>query len=100
MTIAELSDRALDLADLHWPGALTLVLVQRSPTSVAALATAGLDTIAVRVPAHPVARELIACEDERRERHPFTDEWPGLDLDTGYAVQDRALALRRSPERR
>ena len=41
-----------------------------------------------------VARELLACEDERRERAPITDEWPGLDLDTGYAVQDRTLRLR------
>ncbi len=41
-----------------------------------------------------VARELLACEDERREREPFTDEWPELDLDTGYAVQDRTLQLR------
>ena len=32
-----------------------------------------------------VAAELLACEDERREREPFTDEWPELDLDTGYA---------------
>lgn len=41
-----------------------------------------------------VARELLACEDERRDRPPFTDEWPGLDLDTGYAIQDRTLELR------
>lgn len=41
-----------------------------------------------------VAAELLACEDARREREPFTDEWPGLDLDTGYAVQDRTLQLR------
>ncbi|WP_240917603.1 4-hydroxy-2-oxovalerate aldolase [Phycicoccus sp. HDW14] len=41
-----------------------------------------------------VAAELLACEDERREREPFTDEWPGLDLDTGYAVQDLTLQKR------
>jgi 2-oxo-3-hexenedioate decarboxylase len=41
-----------------------------------------------------VARELLACEDERRDREPFTDEWPGLDLDTGYTIQDRTLQLR------
>lgn len=41
-----------------------------------------------------VAAELLACEDERREREPFTDEWPGLDLATGYAVQDHNLARR------
>ena len=35
-----------------------------------------------------VAAELLACEDERRDREPFTDDWPELDLDTGYAIQD------------
>ncbi|MGW5237411.1 2-keto-4-pentenoate hydratase [Monashia sp. NPDC004114] len=42
-----------------------------------------------------VAAELLACEDERREREPFTDEWPGLDLDTGYRIQDLNLEKRR-----
>ena len=41
-----------------------------------------------------VAAELLRCEDERREREPFTDEWPELDLDTGYAIQDLNLAKR------
>ena len=41
-----------------------------------------------------VAAELLACEAERREREPFTDEWPELDLETGYAIQDMTLARR------
>lgn len=41
-----------------------------------------------------VAAELLACEDERREREPFTDEWPELDLDTGYQIQDLNLTKR------
>ena len=41
-----------------------------------------------------VADELLACEDERREREPFTDEWEDLDLDTGYAIQDLTLQKR------
>lgn len=41
-----------------------------------------------------IAVELLACEDERRDRPPFTDEWPELDLDTGYRIQDRTLAMR------
>ncbi|MCO5303780.1 MAG: 4-oxalocrotonate decarboxylase [Phycicoccus sp.] len=41
-----------------------------------------------------VAAELLACEDERREREPFTDDWPELDLDTGYQIQDLNLAKR------
>jgi 2-oxo-3-hexenedioate decarboxylase len=41
-----------------------------------------------------VGDELLACEAERRDREPFTDDWPDLDLDTGYAIQDRNLAKR------
>jgi 2-oxo-3-hexenedioate decarboxylase len=41
-----------------------------------------------------VAEELLRCEDERTDRPAFTDEWPGLDLDTGYEVQDRNLEAR------
>src|SRR4029078_2421806 len=42
-----------------WPGPLTLVLPKRSNCPVAELATAGLDSIAIRVPNHPVARGLL-----------------------------------------
>ncbi|GAB6983987.1 2-keto-4-pentenoate hydratase [Nocardioides pyridinolyticus] len=41
-----------------------------------------------------VADELLRCEEERRDRPPFTDEWPELDLDTGYEIQDRNLEAR------
>jgi L-threonylcarbamoyladenylate synthase len=44
-----------------WPGPLTLVLAKRPNISVADLATAGLDTIALRMPAHPAARDLLRC---------------------------------------
>lgn len=40
------------------------------------------------------AGELLRCEEQRTDRPPFTDEWPELDLDTGYAVQDRTLGAR------
>lgn len=49
--------RVAVLAERFWPGPLTLVL-KRQP-SVPELVTAGLDTVGVRVPAHPAARELI-----------------------------------------
>ena len=42
-----------------WPGPLTLVLPKRPDGGVADLALAGLDSVAVRVPAHPVARALL-----------------------------------------
>jgi L-threonylcarbamoyladenylate synthase len=57
--IAQFDDAALRLA-AFWPGPLTLVLPKAQDCPVAELALAGLPTIAVRVPAHPVARELIA----------------------------------------
>jgi L-threonylcarbamoyladenylate synthase len=47
------------LAAAFWPGPLTLVLPRLVDCPVAELATAGLDTIAVRVPAHPVARDIL-----------------------------------------
>ena len=55
-------DRAAEgLAAAFWPGPLTLVLPKRADCPVADLATAGLDTIAVRVPSHPVARDILAA---------------------------------------
>jgi L-threonylcarbamoyladenylate synthase len=52
------------LADAFWPGPLTLVVPASAKCAVADLARAGLDSIAVRVPAHPLARSLL----ERVER--------------------------------
>jgi L-threonylcarbamoyladenylate synthase len=47
------------LAAAFWPGPLTLVLPKRADCPVAALALAGLDSVAVRVPAHPTAQALL-----------------------------------------
>jgi L-threonylcarbamoyladenylate synthase len=47
------------LARAFWPGPLTLVLPKASGCPVSQLATAGLDTVAVRVPDHPVARDIL-----------------------------------------
>jgi L-threonylcarbamoyladenylate synthase len=49
------------LARRFWPGPLTLVVRARAGNGIADLATAGLGTIALRVPAHPTARALIAA---------------------------------------
>lgn len=57
--IARFDDRARALADRFWPGPLTLVLPIAHDTAVSDLARAGLDTVAVRVPAHPLARALL-----------------------------------------
>ncbi len=56
--VADFSPRyAKELAERFWPGPLTLVLPKRE--RVPELATSGLPTVAVRCPAHPVAREII-----------------------------------------
>ncbi len=53
------SPEADRLARLFWPGPLTLVLPLRRDAGVSGLVTAGLPTLAVRMPAHPVARRLL-----------------------------------------
>jgi L-threonylcarbamoyladenylate synthase len=58
--LAVFDSRAEELAARFWPGPLTLVLRRRHGTPISELATAGLDTIAVRAPAHPVAQALLA----------------------------------------
>ncbi|MEZ5853803.1 MAG: L-threonylcarbamoyladenylate synthase [Hyphomicrobiaceae bacterium] len=57
--IGVLEGVALTLAQAFWPGPMTLVLNKTTTCTVCALATAGLDTVAVRVPSHPVARALL-----------------------------------------
>jgi L-threonylcarbamoyladenylate synthase len=53
------NDRARRAAARFWPGPLTLVLPRRQDCPVSLLASAGLDTVAVRVPDHPLALELL-----------------------------------------
>lgn len=55
----EWNERAQLLADTFWPGPLTLVLQRKSTSTVSLLASAGLETLAVRVPHHPVALTLL-----------------------------------------
>lgn len=57
--IAIMRDEAKALAAAFWPGALTLVLPLREGSGIASLVTAGLDTIGIRIPAHPLARDLL-----------------------------------------
>jgi L-threonylcarbamoyladenylate synthase len=57
------STEALALAEKFWPGPLTIVVKATSNESVCELARAGLDTVAIRVPSHEVARTLLAAVD-------------------------------------
>ncbi len=54
-------DIAEALAAAFWPGPLTLVLPLRPDAGLSPLVTAGLTTVAIRVPAHPVARALLTA---------------------------------------
>ncbi|MBN8980825.1 MAG: threonylcarbamoyl-AMP synthase [Rhizobiales bacterium] len=57
--IARFDEKSLRLAKTFWPGPLTLVLPKTDDCAICDLATAGLDTIAVRVPAHPIALDIL-----------------------------------------
>jgi L-threonylcarbamoyladenylate synthase len=59
--IGDLTSIAMRLAEAFWPGPLTLVLERSAGCGLSELVTAGLDTVAVRVPDHPVARSLLAA---------------------------------------
>jgi len=58
---AVFNDTARKLADAFWPGALTLVLPRDENCALSELASAGLETVALRVPSHQVAARLLAA---------------------------------------
>lgn len=57
--LAEFDDRARALAKAFWPGPLTMVLPLREGAGLAAAVSAGLPTVALRCPAHPVMQALL-----------------------------------------
>ena len=57
--IAHVGPKARMLAQAFWPGPLTLVLPLRDGVNISPLVTAGLSTVAVRVPEHPLAQQLL-----------------------------------------
>jgi L-threonylcarbamoyladenylate synthase len=59
--IGRFDGQAEALAAEHWPGPLTLVLPLRPDAGIGSLVTAGLPTIALRAPAHPAMRDLLAA---------------------------------------
>lgn len=52
-------DIAREIATIFWPGPLTLIVKRRDDCAISELASAGLPTVALRVPGHPVAQALI-----------------------------------------
>ncbi|WP_121115618.1 L-threonylcarbamoyladenylate synthase [Croceibacterium ferulae] len=59
--LAEFDDRAERLAQAFWPGPLTLVLPLRPDAAITPAVTAGLPTIALRCPAHPLMRAVLTA---------------------------------------
>ncbi|MEL6640477.1 MAG: L-threonylcarbamoyladenylate synthase [Pseudomonadota bacterium] len=61
--LCQFNENARQLAAAFWPGAMTLVLPLRPESGISPLVSAGLDTIAVRVPDHPLAQALLSSFD-------------------------------------
>jgi len=59
--IGEFDKRAEDLASRFWPGPLTLVVRRRADSGISELVSAGLDTVAIRIPVHRGARMFLAA---------------------------------------
>ena len=59
LTLGQFNDLARELAETFWPGPLTLVVPKTGDCPAAPAVTAGLETIAIRCPAHPVMRALL-----------------------------------------
>jgi L-threonylcarbamoyladenylate synthase len=59
LKLGEFAHEAMALAKRHWPGPLTLVVPMNSGAPIASLVTAGLPSIGLRVPAHPVMQALL-----------------------------------------
>lgn len=57
--LGRFDDRARELAETHWPGPLTLVVPLKDDAGIAPIATAGLKSVGLRVPAHPAMQALL-----------------------------------------
>jgi L-threonylcarbamoyladenylate synthase len=90
---AVLAGDAAKLAAAFWPGPLTLVLPRRADSLISDLVTAGLDTIAFRVPSHPTARAVlraagvpVAAPSANRSGHVSATTAAHVDADLGATV--------------
>jgi L-threonylcarbamoyladenylate synthase len=91
--VAVFDPRAQALAERFWPGPLTLVLPIGDPAAVCDLARAGLDTVAVRAPAHPIAQALlerfggaIVAPSANRSGRPSPTTFEAAVEETGFAA--------------
>ncbi|MEZ5843121.1 MAG: L-threonylcarbamoyladenylate synthase [Hyphomicrobiaceae bacterium] len=90
---ADMTSRAERLAAAFWPGPLTLVLVRRAGAGIADIVTAGLDTVAVRVPSSDIAHRLlveagapVAAPSANRSGHVSATEAGHVASDLGAMV--------------
>jgi L-threonylcarbamoyladenylate synthase len=111
--LVEFNDLARTLARHFWPGALTLVLPKKLEGGLNDLVSAGLETIALRAPSHPIAQQLIreagipiAAPSANKSghispttaEHVYSDlgETPALILDagpTGFGIESTVVAI-------
>lgn len=91
--LALFGDEARRLAEQFWPGPLTLVLPRHRDAPIADLVTAGLETIALRVPSHPVAQALmqragvpVAAPSANRSGHVSATRAEHVAVDLGERV--------------
>lgn len=91
--LAAFDERARALAQAFWPGPLTIVAPLRNPQAVCDLARAGLDTVAVRAPSHPLARAVLAgfggpvvAPSANRSGRPSPTRFSDAVEETGFAA--------------
>ncbi len=93
--VAVFDDRARRLAEAFWPGPLTLVAPVRNREAVCDLARAGLDSVAVRVPGHARAREVlglfggpVVAPSANRSGRPSPTTFADAMDETGFAAAE------------
>lgn len=91
--IGVFDDKARVLANAFWPGPLTLVTPVRDTERVCDLARAGLDSVAIRVPSHPLASEVlgafgrpVVAPSANRSGRPSPTTFRDAVEETGFAV--------------
>jgi L-threonylcarbamoyladenylate synthase len=104
--LVDFDERARRLASAVWPGPLTLVLPRRQHSPVSLLASAGLDSLAVRIPDHPIALELLRATgcpvaapsaNPSGRVSPTTARHVSEHVESGQLAQDVAMILDGGP---
>lgn len=89
--IVEFDETAIILAEHFWPGPVTLVLKRKENCPIDLLASAGMDTLAVRIPKHPIALELL-----QQFGKPLAA--PSANLSNSLSPTSKAMVLKDFPD--